>query len=73
MEQYILMIYSDNCDPEAYGVFTLEKEAEYKLSKLKESWSEKEHYHKEGHVLKLNEIKPKWGELGSGFVAMGNE
>jgi hypothetical protein len=59
MEQYILMIYSDNCDPFAYGVFTSEKDAEYHLSKLQESWSESEWYHHKDHILKLKEINKR--------------
>jgi hypothetical protein len=59
MEQYILMIYSDNCDPFAYGIFNSEQKAKDHLSKLQKSWSESEWYHHKDHILKLKEINKR--------------
>jgi len=59
MENYIIIIYSDNCDPVAYGMFHTEQNAKDHLYKLQKSWSERDWYHYKDHILKLNEINKR--------------
>ena len=51
---YIVMIYSDSCDPWAYGTFKSLKIAQKFEKEYKSKWSERDWYQLQAHIIKLD-------------------
>tara|TARA_R100001509_G_C4707733_1_gene162227 strand:+ start:306 stop:473 length:168 start_codon:yes stop_codon:yes gene_type:complete len=51
---YIVMIYSDSTDPWAYGSFRSLKSAKRFKKEYQSTWSERDWYSLEAHIIKLN-------------------
>jgi|TARA_R110000824_G_scaffold9193_2_gene41248 hypothetical protein len=53
-QMYIVMIYSDSCDPWAYGTFKSLKTAQKFEKEYKAKWSERDWYQLQAHIIKLD-------------------
>ena len=55
MNQYVVVLISDSCDPEVYGPFSSEDKAEGFLKQMQKVWTERDWYHygDESQVVKM--------------------
>ena len=53
VNMYIVMIYSDSTDPWAYGSFRSIKSAKKFKKEYQSTWSERDWYSLEAHIIKL--------------------
>lgn len=53
VNMYIVMIYSDSTDPWAYGSFRSLKSAKEFKKEYQSTWSERDWYSLEAHIIKL--------------------
>jgi len=51
---YIVMIYSDSTDPWAYGTFKSLKSAKEFKKQYQSSWSERDWYSLDAHIIELS-------------------